>query len=143
MTDLATGRYSTFAPAQGVPIQTSIGRPKFPLRYDLTEKVPDLMPFGLLGADLSADEFTAAYRERLDKAGVDSLAATFAAISARHGGARLVLLCFEDVHAGQLCHRRIFADHWLERTGQRVDEVEPAPPAQLQLTDAADAAEGQ
>jgi hypothetical protein len=95
--ELVTARYATFTPAMGIPVQTSIGRPKWPLGYDLTEQAKRLMPWGLLSADFSEAEFTAHYRARLDKVGPDALRRLFHAISARHGGARLVLLCFEDV----------------------------------------------
>jgi hypothetical protein len=91
------------------------------------------MPWGLL--DVADEEFDVRYRARLDRLDLDALAAKFDSLSARHGGRRLVLLCFEDVHAGQSCHRRIFADYWTERTGIAVPEWEPEPPAQLQLTD--------
>jgi hypothetical protein len=119
--ELATCSYRDFDPAMGVPVQISIGRPKFPLRYDLTEQVRSLMPWGLLGAD----DFVCRYRERLEQIEPGVLTGTFASISERHGGARLVALCFEDVHAGQFCHRRVFAAWWHERTGQPVPEVEP------------------
>jgi rubrerythrin len=49
----------------------------------------------------------------------------FEDVSARHGGERLVLLCFEDVLAGESCHRRTFAQWWEEQTGQEVPELDP------------------
>jgi hypothetical protein len=111
----------------GVPVKTSIGRPKFPIPYELTEEVRRLMPWGLFGTNLSADEFTAGYVERLEKVGVVALLRQFDAIARRHGGARLVLLCFEDVLAGKnrarFCHRRVFADFWQAETGQDVPEL--------------------
>jgi hypothetical protein len=121
MTDLAICRYASFHPAMGVPVQTSIGRPKWPLPYDLTEDVGVLKPWGLFGKDLTAEEFTAHYRARLEKVGVDALRRLFETISARHGGSRLVLLCFEK-HPHE-CHRGDFADWWLEVTGQIVPEL--------------------
>jgi hypothetical protein len=120
VTALATGRYATFRPSMGVPVQISLGRPKFPLDYELHEEIRELMPRGLLGKELSEEEFTRRYRDRLD---LGALRAQFDAISKRHDGKRLVLLCFEDVKAGQFCHRRVFADWFHERTGQRVPEV--------------------
>jgi hypothetical protein len=41
-----------------------------------------------------------------------------------HGERPLALLCFEDVHAGQLCHRRMFAAWWHEQTGELLPEYE-------------------
>jgi Protein of unknown function, DUF488 len=122
VTALATGRYQTFTPSQGVPVQASLGRPKFPLDYELRETVRELMPWGLLDKKLSDDEFTRRYRQRLDRLDLDALRAQFDAISKRHEK-RPVLLCFEDVHAGEFCHRRVFADFWQERTGRRIPEV--------------------
>jgi hypothetical protein len=121
VTALATGRYATFRSPLGVAVQTSIGRPRFPIDYELHEQVRELTPFGL--RKLEGDEFTRRYRERLDKLDLDALRAQFDAISKRHDNARVVLLCFEDVRAGERCHRRDFADFWFERTGQRVPEV--------------------
>ena len=43
----------------------------------------------------------------------------------------VVLLCFEDVWAGQQCHRRLLAEHWQERTGHLVPELEPPQIQQL------------
>ena len=107
----------------GVPVQTSLGRPKFPLDYELHEQVRELMPRGLFGKGLSEDEFTRGYRERLDRLDLDALRAQFDWISKRNGHKRVVLLCFEDVRAGEHCHRRDFADFWFERRGERIPEV--------------------
>jgi len=120
MTELATARYADFISAMGVPVVTSLGRPRFPLSYKLTEEVGHLKPWGLFGKGLSHDDFTAPYRQRLDKIGPDALGRHFQTISRRHGGARIVLLCFE--RCDQFCHRRVFADYWLERTGQHVPQ---------------------
>jgi hypothetical protein len=50
----------------------------------------------------------------------------FQRISAEHGGRRLVLLCFENVLAGESCHRRMFAEWWKDKSGQEVPELDPA-----------------
>jgi hypothetical protein len=118
----------------GVPVAITLGRPKFPLRYTLEHEARRLAPWGLFDVKDPA-EFTRRYRERLDRLDLDALVAKFEAISAQHGGRRLVLLCYEDVHAGQLCHRRVFSDFWQERTGQRVPEMPKPEPAQLRLLD--------
>jgi hypothetical protein len=120
--ELATASYKSFIPAMGVPVATSSGRPKFSIRYELTEEVGALKPWGLL--DIDDDEvFTERYRARLDKVGVGKLQRVFHAISAKHGGSRLVLLCWETVEHGQPCHRRTWADWWTEQTGQPVPEL--------------------
>lgn len=121
MTALATSSYKTFRPSLGVPVRITVYPPRFKLAYDLTEYVRELAPHGLLKLD--GDEFTRRYREQLDQLDLDALRAQFDAIQKRHDGKRVVLLCFEDVHAGEFCHRRVFADWWQERTGQLIREV--------------------
>jgi hypothetical protein len=120
--EIATGRYSTFDASMGVPVAITVGRPKFPLRYEIEHEMRRLAPWGLLKLD--GDEFVQAYRSRLERLDLAAFVAKFEAISARHGGRRVVLLCYENVHAGQLCHRRVFAEWFEERTAQAVPEVE-------------------
>jgi hypothetical protein len=127
MTDLATGRYSTFRPEMGVAVATTVSLPKWPLPYELRHHIRRLAPWGLMKLD--GDQFTAAYRARLDRLDVAALIERFDAISSEEGGRPLVLLCYEDVLAGQLCHRRVFAEWWFERTGQPSFEID----AQLRL----------
>jgi hypothetical protein len=38
----------------------------------------------------------------------------------------VLLLCYEDVLAGDWCHRKVFAEWWQEQTGQVVEELRPA-----------------
>jgi hypothetical protein len=106
----------------GVPVQTSLGRPKYPLGYELVEEVHALKPWGLLGTP--EPEFTRKYRVRLDKVGVSKLQRVFHAVSRKHDGARLVLLCHEDVLGRrQSCHRSTFAAWYAEQTGHAVPEL--------------------
>lgn len=128
---LKTGRYHDHRPAHGVAIATSLGRPKWPLPYEIAAAIRDLMPFGLLG--LPEDEFGLRYLDRLDRLGADRLRAQFEKIAQDHPGQPLVLLCWENVLAGDMCHRRIAAD-WLEAHGfGAVPECQPDPPAQTAL----------
>ena len=119
---LLTGRYPTHKAKHGVAVATSIGKPRWPLPYDLDHEVRDLMPWGLFGEDLPWPEFEAAYRARLDRIGVDRLQRQFNAITDEHPGRAVVLLCWEK--PGEACHRRVFAAWWQDRTGQDVPEVE-------------------
>jgi hypothetical protein len=121
MTELFTGRYRTFEASMGVPVSITVGQPKWPLGYEIRHRIHRIAPWGLMKLD--GERFVAAYRERLDRLDVAALAERFEAISAAEGGRPPVLLCFEDVHAGQLCHRRVFAEYWHERTGQAVPEI--------------------
>jgi hypothetical protein len=125
---LATGRYADFHPSQGVAVGITVGRPRFSLRYRIAAEVDELKPFGLVlrKLPLTPEEFDAAYVRRLERVGVARLRERFDEIAAAEGNERLVLLCYEDVLAGQRCHRRTLARWWTERTGEPVPEVEPA-----------------
>jgi len=58
--------------------------------------------------------------DRVDWRAVDEQLHAIAAAADTTG---CVWLCFEDVTKGELCHRRLLATHWLERTGQDVPEL--------------------
>jgi hypothetical protein len=113
---LATGRYRSFHPSQGLPVGVTLGKPKFPLGYRIAAEIDELKPYGLAfrKPPLTPAEFDAAYRRRLDQIGVDRLRERFEQIAAEHGEP-LCLLCFEDVLAGERCHRRTFAAWWSGR----------------------------
>lgn len=115
---LLTGRFHGFDASMGVAVAISLGKPKWPLPYEIAAEVDALKPFGLL--QLAGDEFDEAYRRRLDHIGVDTIRAALAEIAAEHGGP-LVLLCWE--RPGEHCHRRTWAAWWEDRTGETVPEV--------------------
>jgi hypothetical protein len=122
--ELATASYHSWVRGMGVPVATSLGRPKRSLSfgYELVEEVGALKPWGLL--DAPDEVFTERYRARLDKLSTSKLWRIFHTISARYDGARLVLLCWEDVLCEQKpCHRRDWADWWAEQTGKIVPEL--------------------
>src|SRR5262249_45679746 len=81
-----------------------------------------LKPYGLLQIEDDA-EFRVRYRASLDRIGVQKLSAIFSGIAGKYGGQRLCLLCFETVEHGRSCHRRDFAQWWLEQTGVEVPEL--------------------
>jgi hypothetical protein len=68
------------------------------------------------------------YVGKLENLGVVVVGAKLEGISAQNDGADLVLLCFEDVHAGEPCHRRTFGDWWFMRTGEMVEELPVGSP---------------
>ena len=83
------------------------------------------------------DEFDEAYVAGLEEIGVEKIAASLRRISDEHGSKPLALLCYEDVHAGQACHRRTLARWIEEKTGQGVPElvsgmVSPKPHVPMQ-----------
>ncbi len=113
-----------------VKVRTTVGNPRGALATGVVARIAEVTPYGLFGQGLSQEEFTACYRERLESFGVERLRRRFAEVSEAHGGKDLVLLCFEDVlHPGAdgrvgFCHRRVFAEWWEEKTGERVEELD-------------------
>jgi uncharacterized protein (DUF488 family) len=104
----------------GVAVGISRGVPKFPLDYRYV-RLPILQPDGWMFSIASDDEFNHEYRKKLERIGTRRIAAELGAISSEAGGRTLVLLCFEANPKD--CHRRVFADFWESRTGQRVPEL--------------------
>ena len=68
--------------------------------------------------------FDRRYLAQLDRVGVNRLLQQFQALD---DGRPLVFLCFErNVTSGADCHRRLFAEHWLEQTGEIIPEITQA-----------------
>lgn len=103
-----------------VPVGISRGTPKFPVRYRY-RRLPDLYPDGWMFGIEDDARFNDAYRKKLDRIGVDRIAAQLERISREEGGRPLVLLCYE-ADPGQ-CHRSAFARWWFEQTGEVVEEL--------------------
>lgn len=123
---LVTGRYRAWRPEHGVPIRSTVGAPKFWTGPQLIH-LKLITPYGLL--DPAIDDATAErrYRSRLDdRAG--KVVAVLAGIARAHPGRSVVVLCFENVHAGDVCHRRWLAEWMADRFGIKVDEVDPSRP---------------
>jgi hypothetical protein len=118
---LVTSRYQTWKPAQGVPIRSTVGAPKFWHGEPLVV-VPQIAPFGIFGRHLPTDEARRLYLARLDRHGLEILAA-LVAIARSHPSQPLVVLCFENVNGGQTCHRRWFAEWMQDRHGVEVPEL--------------------
>jgi hypothetical protein len=115
---IVTGRYQTWKPAHGVPIRTTIGEPKFWGRRRKLEDLRVAAPWGLM----DADDWRERYEQRLDAEG-DRIIRQLARIARQCPGEQLALLCFENVNAGEECHRRTLAE-WLEdRLDIRVPEM--------------------
>jgi hypothetical protein len=123
---LVTGRYRTWEPGDGVPIRTTVGSPKFWKGGPLID-LRDVAPYGVFGQVADADAAREAYRQRIEQR-APRIVATLAALAHQHENQALVLLCFEDVHAGQVCHRRWFAEWFEERFGIEVPELGARPP---------------
>ena len=111
-----------------VPVGVTLGRPRFKVDYAyvyLRLLAPQKYMWGK-----SHEEFSRLYRQYLEQIGFARIKAELEDISIGHGDKDLILLCFEDVHKGENCHRRVFAEWWQEKTGEEVPEVgEPKPVA--------------
>ena len=120
---LATCSYSQFTPDMGVPVQISNGRPKWALKYTLTEKDTQLYPAWSLvkNKSLSVADFRTAYWAGLDTIGLEVIANGLQTIADRYEGHQLVLMCFEK--RVEDCHRGDFAIWWLHNTGEAVPEL--------------------
>jgi hypothetical protein len=133
---LVTSRYSEPAVARfsGAKVRITVGYPRFKLRYSIDVTIKELAPFGLMGKDLSPEEFERLYRQRLDGVGVDQVLGLLEAVRALTPSRMACLLCFEPI--GQPCHRRALA-RWLNDQCRLVvpelDPVDWAPARQLRL----------
>jgi hypothetical protein len=128
---LVTGRWQDFRPDFGVPIRITVGHPKF-VRYAY-ERAMSLAPHELFRPpykdidDIPTEKWV--YFKRL----VEHEAAILrelAAVAAKHPGRTGVLLCYENVNAGEECHRRWAAEWFRDNYGWDVPEI-PTGPAQL------------
>lgn len=123
LTELATCSYRQFMPSMGTPVRITLGKPRFRLFYSYEEirlLAPTPRMFRLRGKDFEHE-----YCEHLEKIGVQRLKTIFRQMAGRHDDAHLVLLCFENVLAGESCHRRTFSSWWEEQTGEAVPELDP------------------
>jgi len=125
--ELATCSWRTYRPEMGVPVRITLGKPPRWFAHEHEEirlLAPPPRVFRL--KDDAASK--AAYGQHLDAVGVDRLRRVFERLAEKHGGRRLVQLCFEADVAD--CHRGQFARWWQERTGQEVPELGSWPPGQ-------------
>lgn len=119
--ELKSGKYTA--------VRISLGSPKWPLGYTVAGEVKDLMPFGLLNIQDQAT-YERKYRDRLSQIGVDRIWMQLERFERQ--GKPVVLLCYEDVRdPAQWCHRTIFAQWWLEQTGEIIEEL--VDPSQARL----------
>jgi hypothetical protein len=125
--ELFTTRYlATDVLASGlvVPVRISMFPPEpllgelpYPLEHGVRALMPERSMYG------EWDSFSPRFWEFLDHSGPGKIAALLSAISARHDGRALALLCFEDLQRAQRCHRTIVATWWFEQTGQKMLEL--------------------
>jgi hypothetical protein len=118
---IVTTRYVSWRTADGVPVRATVGEPKF-WRGPSLVFVRELAPWGLLDRQLPTDECRRRYVDRLD-AQAERIVSALADVARSHAGRQLCVLCFEDVHVGEVCHRRWFAQWFEDRYGIEVPEL--------------------
>lgn len=121
---LATSSYGRYRPWMGLPVATSVGKPKSWPWAPLTG-VSGLMPYGIFGnPKFDGDPALArtAYRRRLHVRSA-SIMAKLDELTAMYPGVPLVLLCYELDAAA--CHRSWAAEWFADRHGLDVSELDP------------------
>jgi hypothetical protein len=124
---LCTSRYqnaSLLEEAGALPVRITVGKPRWALPYELAGTVMMLSPKGIKGVVVEQPEFRRVYLERLEGFGVEKIRRTLSEIADGHENPLLALLCYEDLsEPGTFCHRRMFAEWWEGKTGEKVEEL--------------------
>lgn len=129
---LATCSWFEYTPDMGMAIRASLGTPRWKNPPIPDAYVTELTPRGSY-FNAEHDEFTRMFLAQLDRFGVDHLTDKFTKLAEFGSGAPLVFLCFEKQAVnGDVCHRRLFAEWWLERTGVEVPELGWLPPQKVE-----------
>ena len=117
--ELKSGQYTVVGIVRGLP--------KFKLAYNLAGNIIDIAPPRALFNVYDREEFTAPYKKHLDKIGLEKISAKLQTYLER--GKDVVLCCYEDVRKPQeWCHRLVFAEWWLEKTGCQINELQDDSP---------------
>jgi hypothetical protein len=104
------------------PVGISRGTPRFSTGYRyrlLRELAPDDKTWGSLD---DPDAFRTSYLDQLKRIGADAILARLDGVS---GGLPIVMLCYENVLKGELCHRRYLAAFLEQEAGVPVPEWAP------------------
>ncbi len=118
--EIVTSYYSAYRPEMGVPVRITLGAPPSWFKHPW-EEARMLAPPPRVFRLKDDEEFRRKYRHHLYRVTPERIGQRLEEIASRHPGERLVLLCFEANPAE--CHRSMFAEWWMEQTGQRVVEL--------------------
>jgi uncharacterized protein YeaO (DUF488 family) len=129
---LMTSRYMAadlIAASGAAPIGISLWGVRFKIPYTVSARIKELAPNSkalksLRKGEIGWREFEADYIRKLDDLGTAFVKERLSSVASEIGNERLVLLCFENVNEGELCHRRTFARWFEERTGKPVPELQ-------------------
>jgi hypothetical protein len=127
--DLATSRYQAadLIEASGrAAVGITLGYPRWKLRYPVVANLRQLAPTREMIRVDDARLFDQMYRDRLGDLGIAEARRLLRDCVERANNEHLILACYEDLtKPGLRCHRRLFANWWMERTGEIVPELEP------------------
>lgn len=117
MVELATCSWRKFRPEMGVAVRITLGKPPRWFRYEHEELrllAPPPKVFRMA-------EWRKPFRAYLYRVTAERIGRALDELSEKHGGARLVLLCFEADPAD--CHRGEFSRWWQRQTGTEIPEL--------------------
>lgn len=126
---MKTARYSNKAinNEKYTPVQVSVGTPKFPLHYHLKDRCMIITPAYQIIKIEDEEEYKKQYIAQLEKHGIEKIRWVLRQMA--EPGKQIVLLCYEDVRKeGVWCHRRMFAEWYEAKTGNKVEELEEPVP---------------
>lgn len=127
-----TSRYGNkqIAKTKLIPVGISLYPPRWKLSYKVHSYIRALAPTPKMVKIKDYRLYKKLYIEKLNSVNIEELKATFKKISlcpTSPAGAQsrdLVLLCFNDLtKEGEFCHRRMFAEWWQKKTGQKIEEL--------------------
>ena len=129
--NIYTSRYANPELKSGdyITVSISTGFPKFRTGYTINLQIKEITPYGVFGVYKEYEDYKREYFKRLDSFGVPAIQRHFD-IMQRCYEQDIVLLCFEDIRKGgdNWCHRTMFAEWWLSKTGQVIEELsDPTP----------------
>ena len=103
------------------------GLPRFRLGYERAGNIIDIAPPREIFHVYDREQFTEPYMKHLDRIGFEKISAQINRYL--NFDKDLVLCCYEDVRKqSDWCHRIMFAEWWLKKTGQVIPELpNPAP----------------
>jgi hypothetical protein len=124
--ELYAARYGAHGPLSSgavVPVRISMIDPRelLDLPYEIAASVPELMP----ERDHLGEwrNFSPRFWRKLDTIGPEKILPKLAGISNDHGGRPLALCCFEDLTAGDECHRAVVMASLRDVAGVEVREI--------------------
>jgi hypothetical protein len=123
----ATCTYQEFDPSYGIPVKSTVGHPRFKLRYDLADNWQEAAPDRAWFSTATKDMFRERYSAKLDATGPDGFHDLAQRVRSKVGDRDaehpIVLLCFDKLWMPDTwCHRTMFGEWWEEQTGEVVPE---------------------